>query len=835
MVQQSLNGIWQLKKIYDPSFGISANVPGSVYTALLEAGQIEDPYVGENQYGALKHSEWDYSFSLDFSIDDEIMECDKILLHFDGIDTDAEICYNGNVIGKCDNMHREWEFDITKYADRTSQKLEVKIFSPITYINQRNTQKPLWGVSSTMAGYPHIRKAHYMYGWDWGPVLPDMGIWRDVSIIGIKGGRIESVYNHQLHMNNTVLFTVDVNVTELSLKEAFAAVELIGPDGERYTEEVPVSGNGKVSVDMDIREPKKWYPRGYGDQPLYTLNVCLVSENIVYDMKSLKIGLREIEICRTPDNDGTDGEEFAFSVNGIKIFAMGANYIPEDQLICRTSEEKTKKLLSDCIAANYNMIRVWGGGIYPENYFYDFCDEHGLLVWQDCMFACSVYSADRAFCENVRHEIIDNVKRLRNHASLAMWCGNNEIESAWQYWGLPEDEELKNGYLRMFEVLIPKVMSYYDPGTFYWPSSPSSGGRFNDSGAKNKGDIHYWEVWHSCKPFTDYNKYLFRFCSEYGFESIPCMKTIRSFAEEKDLNLMSPVMEAHQKCEQGNEKLMYYIAQMMHYPYSFEGLVYATQLVQADAIRLNVENMRRHRGVCMGSLYWQVNDSNPVISWSSIDYFGRWKALHYYARKFYAPVLASVDLTEDRYIKVNVSNERTRNLDAKVCWKIRTNTGEIIREGECSAKVPALTAADCCTLVKDNVLPVDKTAEKKYLRSCYLEAAVIEKGARLSTAVTLFVQPKHFEFIDPKLGITVEDMGRMFRINVKAEAFAKGVCLEMKNHDAVFSDNWFDVHGGEYSVFLNKTGFDKDTTAEDILADLTITSYYTQLGLERYN
>ncbi|MGN1415767.1 MAG: glycosyl hydrolase 2 galactose-binding domain-containing protein [Oscillospiraceae bacterium] len=848
MFIQSLNGTWQLYKLSDSAadislthpgevvssymkagFNIPVNVPGSVYTAYLDAGIIEDPYKGENQYEAQRISEDDFCFVTSFPADDSIKSSERIYLHFDGIDTAAEIFFNGISVGTCCNMHRTYEFDVTDLISSDElQQLAVRFISPIRYVTEKNSELPLWGVSSTMAGYPHMRKAHYMFGWDWGPVLPDMGIWRDVSLIGVKGGRIESVYHRQRHTEQGVYVTVEGHLEDVSSDKLSASVTITDPEGRSVTEAAVISG-GNFSAEFCIDSPYLWYPRGYGVQPLYNISVTLQNNGDVIDEKSLDIGLRTVEVCRTPDNDGTDGEEFAFAVNGIKIFAMGANYIPEDQLICRRSREKTEKLLTDCLAANYNMIRVWGGGVYPDDWFYDFCDRNGLLVWQDFMFACSVYNADRPFCENVKHEIIDNVKRIRNHPSLAIWCGNNEIESAWQYWGLPDQPEMKKGYLRMFEVLIPKILGFYDPQTFYWPSSPSSGGSFRDSGAKNKGDIHYWEVWHSCKPFTEYNKYLFRFCSEYGFESIPSMKTIRSFAEDKDMNLMSPVMEAHQKCEAGNEKLLYYIAQMIHYPYTFEGLVYASQLVQADAIRLNVEHMRRNRGICMGSLYWQVNDSNPVISWSSIDYFCRWKALHYYAKRFYAPVLLSVDLSNDDYVIFNVSNEKMKTVHGLVNWKVRRNTGEVINEGEFPVNVDPLSAKNCAMLLRSEILPADESANHKSLRSLCLEYSLTEKGAIISSGDCLFVQPKSFEFLDPELSFSVSELGGKFKIEISSKAFAKGVCLEMKNHDAVFSDNWFDLYGNSSFVLVNKSSLPADFTAKQLAEDLTVTSYYTEI------
>ncbi|MDE5860206.1 MAG: glycoside hydrolase family 2 protein, partial [Oscillospiraceae bacterium] len=428
------------------------------------------------------------------------------------------------------------------------------------------------------------------------------------------------------------------------------------------------------------------------------------------------------------------------------------------------------------------------------------------------------------FCNNVKQEVTDNVKRLRNHPSLAMWCGNNEIESAIMYWGIPVTDSQKQSYTRIFEKLIPSVIKHYDPQTFYWPSSPSSGGSFNDPSSENKGDTHYWAVWHNLKPFEDFKKYKFRFCSEYGFESIPCMKTVRSFAEEKDLNLMSPVMEAHQKCEAGSEKLLYYLAQMVHYPYSFEGLVYATQLVQADAIRINVEHMRRNRGRCMGSLYWQVNDSNPVISWSSIDYFGRWKALHYYARKFYAPVLCSIDNSDKENPVINISNETPEDFMGRVRWKVRRNDTKIIAEGVVNADIPPLTSKNILTL--DTKLT--KLTKDMY-RNHYIEYSLIENNAVISDGTCMLELPKRFEFLDPKISVEVDLMGDLYRFAINSENFAKGVYLDFDSFDCPFKDNWFDLHGQTYSLLVNRAKLPKDITPQELEKKIRIRSYYNLL------
>lgn len=811
-----LNGIWTMRRA-DESEGIPVKIPGSLYSALIEAGKIPDPYFGENQYEVGALSDTDCIFERSFTADKELMACGKIYLRFKGIDTVAEVYLNGKLVGNAENMHRTYEYDVTECIKSGENTLTVKIFSPVKYIRERQEKNRAWGVNSTMDGFPQIRKAHYMFGWDWGPQLPDMGIWRDVELVGVKGGRIESVYVRQEHRSSSVKLAFDTSISDISSDKLRMDIVITSPGGEENL--ISVSANkSEISVGCVITNPMLWNVRGYGKQNLYMVRVMLFDGDEPVDKQEFNIGLRTVEVCRDADENG---EEFCFKVNGVKIFAMGANYIPEDQILPRCSADRTRELLKSCAAANYNMIRVWGGGIYPDEYFYDMCDRLGLLVWQDFAFACAVYNADESFSENIVGEFIDNVMRLRNHASLGMWCGNNEIESAIQYWGIPVTEAQKQDYLRIFEYLIPEVIRRYDPQRFYWPSSPSSGGGFDEPSAPNRGDSHYWDVWHNLKPFGDYRKHIFRFCSEYGFESIPSIKTVEEFADKKDWNLCSPVMEAHQKCDAGNEKMLYYLAQMVHYPYSFEGLVYATQLVQAEAIRTNVEHMRRNRGRCMGSLYWQVNDSNPVISWSSIDYFGRWKALHYYAKRFYAPVLCSVDDTDKEKLTVNISNERMTEFEGSVRWRVRRNDNSVISQGTVDVVVPPLSSVNVLDLT-----PKLTKLNKDMYRDHYIEYALVQNNTVISGAVCMLALPKHFEFLDPEITAEVDRIGDMYRIAVTAKKFAKGVCIDFDGFDCILGDNWFDLHGQTYSILIQSASLPEYVNENELRSRLRIQSYY---------
>lgn len=828
-MKQSLNGMWKLS-FKDRE--MPAKVPGSLCEAMVENGFIEDPYYGENELPTLNALEGDCVYAREFDLAPEIAGADKILLRFHGIDTVSEVELNGKTILSTDNMHRTYTADVTELVRGGGNSLAVKIKSPVEYITRKNEQTPLWGVDQTIAGFPHIRKPHYMLGWDWGPKLPDMGIWRGAELIGVRGGLLDGVYVHQDHKR------VDEGIVELDISAELAysaggltvKAVLTAPDGS-ITE---ASGGieDKTVLHMTVNGAELWYPRGYGEHPLYALSVTLLDDNgAAVDEQKLEIGLRTVTVSRAElkKPDGTDnGEEFAFVVNGVKIFAMGANYVPEDQILPRRSAENTLRLLNACCDANYNTVRAWGGGIYPDDWFYEQCDRLGLLVWQDCMFACAVFKADEEFTETVRAEIADNAKRIRNHACLALWCGNNEIETMWQFWAVPEEQQkYREDYLRLFENVIPETLRKLCPDTFYWSSSPSSGGNFDNGSDERRGDQHYWEVWHSLRPFEDYYDHEFRFCSEFGFESLPPLKTIRTFAEERDLNICSPVMEAHQKGWQGTAKIMFYLAQMVHYPYDFEGLIYATQTVQADAIRINVETMRRNRAVCSGSLYWQVNDSNPTVSWSSIDYFLRRKQLHYCARRFYAPVLISADDRDPDNIRINVSSERQEEFAAEIVWRSRRSDGSVIAEGRKNVTVKPLAAEYFMTLTPDEtrISAADKDR-------AYIEYSLVQNGVVINANTCIPVLAKQFRFADPKLSAAVTEAGDRFEITVTAETFAKGVWLDLKHADCVFSDNFFDLHKESAVVYVEKSSLSEPLSLEQFAAELTAVSYYEALKLQ---
>lgn len=816
MRELSLNGGWKMRRC-DEDAWMAANVPGSVYSDLLNAGKIEDPFFRDNEDKIREISRFDFEYEKSFGVDDALLECDKVVLLCKGLDTLAEITINGQYAANTDNMHRTYEFDVKKLLHEGQNSIRIVFRSPIRFIEEKHNEDPIWGAGDAIQGFPHLRKAHCMFGWDWGPQLPDLGIWRDISIKGYKHGRLEDVYITQNHFSGKVSLDIRVRHEKWSSEELTVEAVVTAPDCIETVCTVPVSGR-EEHLGINIDNPELWWPNGYGKQPLYRVKVALKIGSSILDEKEMNIGLRTMKVRREKDQWG---ESFEFNVNGVSIFAMGADYIPEDNLLARCSPERTERLIKDCIEANFNSIRVWGGGIYPEDYFFDLCDKYGLIVWQDMMFACAVYNMTKKFAENIKKEAEDNIKRIRHHACLGLWCGNNEMEWGWVHWDYPKTPKLRTDYIKQFEVLLAQVADETDPNTFYWPSSPSSGGGFDNPNDENRGDVHYWEVWHGLKPFADYRNYCFRFASEFGFQSFPSLKTVEAFTLPEDRNIFSYVMEKHQKNGAANGKILFYLSDNFKYPKDFDSLLYASQLLQAEAIKYGVEHWRRNRGRCMGSIYWQLNDCWPVASWASIDYYGRWKALHYFAKRFYAPVLLSV-LDEGTRAAYYVTNETMDKVKGIVEWNLRDNGSEIIMSGRKEFEVQPLSAVDVDNADFSEALP-----DKEALRKTYLEYTLIVDGKIISCGTVLFAKAKHFLFLDPDIKVLVEEEEDRFVLKVTSKAYAKYVELDLKDYDGVFSDNYFDLSSGDIkTVELRKCNLLQGLTAEKLEEQLKVRSIY---------
>lgn len=799
----TLNGTWQLSAGHRSLESVDMQIPGTVLSGLLAAGKIKDPFYRTNE-DATRALFWkDYVFTRTFDVDEELLAQQHIVLVCEGLDTLAEISINGTFLAKTDNMHRTWKFQAKKLLHPGKNEIQIVFRSVLRFIEDypyEAHKKINYIPCGSMKGNQLLRKAHSMFGWDWGPQTIDAGIFRDIYLQGYSHARIEDIRIHQQHAKNVSVQT-SITLSE-SVPGQKLCVELSedGADKPLQTKLCKTNADGVAAVDFVIENPKLWWPNDYGDQPLYIVRTTLLDEDgTSLESITRRIGLRTLTISQEKDEWGN---EFAFCVNGVKIFTRGGNYIPDDCLYTRITEKKLDYILESCRRAHFNCVRVWGGGYYPSDAFYDLCDEKGLIVWQDLMYACNVYDVTDAFAENCRQETYDNVRRLRHHASLGLWCGNNEIESAWDHWGdfQKETPYLRADYIRLFEEVLPKAVQEADGETFYWHSSPSSGGCFDNPDDANRGDTHYWDVWHGQKPFTDYRKYFFRFCSEFGFQSFPCAKTVNSFTLEDDRNIFSRVMESHQKNDAANGKMLYYLSENLRYPKDLTHLLYASQVLQGMAIKYCVDHWRRNRGRCMGTLYWQINDDWPAPSWSSIDYFGRWKALHYMAQKFYAPHAVSMTL-EDHRCHVYFSNESFETTEYSLTLSIRDLSGNVLETYETKGNSPAFSAIETAV--------VDICSWEDQKDDVFLEAVIHTKDQKVLKDVETLVPYKYLNLKNPVISTEAEETNDAFILHISSDCFAPFVALDFDDADVIFSDNFFHL--------TDKTVQDIIVKKEDIL------------------
>jgi beta-mannosidase len=864
----SLDGTWIIKNL-EKSIKIDGPVPGTVFEALLENQIIDDPFYGENEQEMKWVYESNWIYELKFDLNPEYLTHETIILRFNGLDTIAEVSLNGDRIGFANNMFVIYDFEVKSKLKQTDNKLIVNFTSP-TKKSREDIEKYNVKLNTGYAaipGVPYLRKAQYSFGWDWGPKLPDIGIWKSAELIGYDDVKIESIFPYanfeynkdSLNISDPNEFsTIEIKSAKLFIEIEFALsnenisgfdyiikAQLKAPNDEVLIKEIPLSKK-KETIKFDINNPSLWWTHDLGNPNLYQVEVTILKDEVI-ERVTQHIGLRDIQLVRKPDKWG---ETFYFLLNGIPLFAKGANWIPVDSFIPRGKKLGLYSMnLNYAKRANMNMIRVWGGGIYEDDSFYNLCDELGLIVWQDFPFACALYPYNADFIENVEKEAIQNIKRLRRHPSLVLWCGNNEIEGLWKWQlntsGVAQDNTkrldfLINFYLRIFEELLPSLIKKFDPTRSYWPSSPSNGfinenlaGRSSNN--PNSGDSHYWAVWHGNKPFSAYREFNSRFMSEFGYESFPSLKTIEKFCPINQYDFNSPSMENHQKNSAGNQKIMDYMDKRFSIPQEFEHQIILSQITQAEAIEYGVEHWRQNRNEyhCMGSLYWQLNDCWPVASWSSLDYYGRWKALHYFAKRFYQPLFASVK-EDHQQVEFWVTNDLKKSCEIELEWKLLNSEGDIVLKG-----VNSSTILPCHSL-KLNSVDVSKiNKEQSSLQNIiiFYKLNQTEGGYQLiNRGFRLFDAPKFFKLKDPKISYDCEEKNEKrnssnnIRLNLKANHIALYVSINSDLFDFIASDNFFSMEPDEiYKVdieILRSIKNDTKYSIRDIFDSFKIRSLY---------
>ena len=788
MLQQPLTGPWQFRQTGTKKW-LAGNVPGGVHTDLLALGLIPDPFAGDHEKKVQWVAEADWEYRRIFTLEQGLSKEQHLFLVCDGLDTLAEVWLNGRLLGKADNMFRRWSWEVTRIVGTGKNDLHILFRSPVAYIRGRQQEKPLQG-GGDLPGGPYLRKAPYQWGWDWGPKLPPIGVWKEIRLEGYSKARLGDVHIRQFHQGDQVRLSIQAAVQTWRDQRLKMVATLKTPHGKTLLAEVEVN-NQKAVAEIEIPEPQLWWPHGFGEHPLYALQIDLQEQDSCLDQRNYRIGLRTIELRQQPDQWG---ESFTFVVNGVPIFAKGADWIPADSFPTRVTAAQLENLICSARDAHMNMLRVWGGGFYEQDRFYELCDQYGILIWQDFAFACGIYPEDKSFFVNVRQEALENILRLHHHACLALWCGNNEMEQGWFEWAWnhpsdPANQRLKAAYDRMFHHLLPDLVAAEDPDRPYWPSSASSGIAFADPNGQQRGDTHYWEVWHGGKPFSAYRDQYPRFMSEFGFQALPPYPTIQTYAEAEEQNLTSYIMEHHQRSREGNGLIITQLAKSFRIPKDFPSLVYLSMVLQAEGIRAGVEHWRRHRDRVSGTLFWQLNDCWPVASWSSIDYFGRWKALHYAARRFYAPVLLSVEEDGSR-MRVFITNDTPSTWKGELRWSLETVLGKRLKGGTAALSVAGLSATPV------SILDFASRLNEENKRSLVFVCELWQAGRQQARQTLAFVPDKHLDLEDPRIRIRLNVSGRQLSIRLQSRCLARFVQLELAGAEVIFSDNYFDLPAG---------------------------------------
>ena len=782
-----------------------ATVPGVVHTDLLQNKIIEDPFFRLNERGLQWIDKEDWVYETCFTLAADMMRKENMELVFEGLDTYADVYLNDECILKADNMFRRWSIPVRQYIREENNILKVYFHSPVKIDVPKwdalpyqypasNDQSENGGLFNKKISI-FARKAGYHYGWDWGPRLVTSGIWRPVYIRAWSDLRINDVFIEQKEVGagraviaghveldadkdmDGVLVTITDEATGRVLGEWQADLK---------------RGTNRVTVDFVLHKPKLWWSNGLGEPFLYRFRTDIIAGGELLDSKTERVGIRSLKVVHQPDKDG---HTFYIELNGRPVFAKGANYIPSDNFLPRVTPENYKRTILDAAGVNMNMLRVWGGGIYENDVFYDLCDEHGIMIWQDFMFACSMYPAEGALLDNIHQEAVDNVKRLRNHACIALWCGNNECQDAWLGWGWKREIERQNKeyadkiwaqYRQQYHVTLPGVVKEYAPGTFYWPSSPFA--FEGEMSGTTDGDRHYWSVWHGKAPISDYDSEKSRFFSEYGFQSFPEFDSVKRYAPyPEDWDIRSEVMMSHQRGgDHANGLIETYLLNEYKKPRDFRAFLYMNHVLQGDAIKTAIESHRRQMPYNMGTLFWQHNDCWPVASWASRDYYGRWKAQHYYVRKAYDDILIS-SVVEGDDLKVYAVSDRLENTSGRLQLQVCQFDGTVVHHWDKSVGISGNDSRVCFSA------PLAKLLEGADRGTVYVRVDYTDKSGRVYHNNYCLDKQKNMNYPKVDLQTEVRSIEGGYEVTVSTDKFARAVCLSVADNESVYSDNYFDV------------------------------------------
>ncbi len=785
----SLNGKWQFSTTESIDWQ-AAEVPGTLQADLLRLGEIPDPFLKNNEDSIQWISSKDWQYKKQFTVSEEILKRTKHFLKFEGLDTYTEVFLNDSLILTTNNAFRSWEIDLSD-ALKTENELRVLFKSPDS-IEMKEAIRLDYKLPEGNRVF--TRKPQYQYGWDWAPTIKTMGIWRDVSLLSYDVARLKDVFLHTKFISDT-LAEVEAKFEIETVKEEEITLRITNKNTfETFSSTFKTkAGESEYQIPFAVKNPKLWWTHNLGAPFLYDIQVELIHNRSVLETYSKKLGIRSIELITEKDSIG---ETFYFKLNGKPVYMKGANYVPQQMLEAKINQEKYLKLIDDVVSANMNMLRVWGGGIYEDNYFYQLCDTKGILVWQDFMFACAMYPGDASFLENAKQEAIENIKRLRGHASLALWCGNNENNEGWQRWGWQDDktetqkQEIWESYYALFNHILPRAVDSLNPNISYWESSPKYGR--GDKRYEFEGDAHDWWVWHDGYPFEHFEEKVPRFMSEFGFQSFPSVEAIKYATGRDSLIMNDPFFTNHQKHARGFQIIEDYMVRDYPVPQNVEDYVYMSQLLQARGITLGIQAQRRAKPYNMGTLYWQLNDCWPAVSWSSIDYLGNWKALHYKAKKAFENVLISAEEKNDS-LQIYVVNDSFKKLSEALSIKLIDFDGTTIYEKQMVAE-SAEGSSEIVFTLPLKTLNFDKTF------------CVLKVSFGKSEYLHYFVNPKDLKLSENEIEIEteIEKVKEGFKVTLSSKTLQKDVFLTA-DEKGKFEDNFFDVLPNESKTILFTT------------------------------
>jgi len=824
-IELSLDGLWKLKGFpklngeeegaYKPDYStedwLPAKVPGVVHTDLMDNKVIPDPFKGLNEEAVHWVEDVEWWYRREFELTQEILEKETIEIMFKGIDTFATIWINGTKIGETNNMFTPWKFNIKEALKPGKNTIAIQL-KPAKKIAEEleEKHKSKYGVlhSAFNTARPYIRKAQYSFGWDWGPSLPTAGIWRSVKLIAYNKARLGYIAALPLKVSEKeakAKLAAEVYATEKVKVKVKFTIEGYEQKIEKWIETETEQGRKDIECEVEIQKPKLWWPRGYGPQYLYTMIVELYMGDQLLDKTETKVGIRSIELVQEPDEEG---KTFIFKINGKPVFCKGANWIPADSFLPRVSKQRYRQLLELAAEAGMNMLRIWGGGIYENDVFYDICDELGITIWQDFMYACAEYPEEEWFLKEAKREAEEVIRRLRRHPCIVLWCGNNENQ--WIYEMAWRDRERLLG-LPLYDEVLPKVCSKLDPTRPYWPSSPYGG---KDPNSPSEGDRHNWEVW---SRWIDYPAYLNdkgRFLSEFGWQAPPTLKLLEEYIEPKDLYPQSKTMEAHDKQEEGIERLYRFLAAHYPVPENIKHFTLYCQLNQGEALKTAVEHWRTRMFKTSGCLIWQLEDCWPVISWSLIDYGLNPKASYYFVKRALQPVIAPLSVRDGK-VYIHIVNETCKELKANLRFYVMDFHGGAYYSEIITVSVPPYTSQ----------LALERSLSKLPLADNRILTVILEKDGNTLYEETKTVQePKYLKL--PKSSVEVEtaklDKGK-FKVSLKSDVYTKALWLRLDGVKAKFTDNFFDLIPGK-----------SKTIEVSIEKDLSPSEFEKRLKLEAY-